>query len=188
MFKADDFMASNDKIWTKVRALHRHDALAVPHWAAKARPMTTRLLRLLVLIGACVTEAVLARAQSAPATPALPPTVALEKVTPEAAMPILGQRVIGPDGKDVARLVDVLVDPDGKPIAAVLDFGGFMGVGNRKVVVHWSALHFKPATKGPLITLSLTLNEIKAAPEYKNPEKPASVVVPAAAEPKPGQE
>jgi hypothetical protein len=82
--------------------------------------------------------------------------------------------------------VDVLVDANGEPVAAVLDFGGFMGVGSRKIAVHWSALHFEPAEPTQRIVLSLTLDEIKAAPEYKNPEKAAPVVVPAATEPKPG--
>jgi len=113
-----------------------------------------------------------------PATgPKMPPTVALQKVAPEEAMPILGHLITGPNGKDIARLVDVLVDPDGQPVAAVLDFGGFMGVGTRKIAVHWSALHFDPAATAQRITLSLTQDEIKAAPEYKGETKTAPVVV-----------
>ena len=116
----------------------------------------------------------------------LPSSVALQKVAPADAMPVLGHRVVGPGGKDIARLVDVLVDGNGEPVAAVLDFGGFMGVGSRKIAVHWSALHFEPAEATHRLILSLTLDEIKAAPEYKDPEKAAPVVVPAATEPKPG--
>ena len=101
-------------------------------------------------------------------------------------MPILGRQVVAPDGREVARLVDVLVDTDGKPVAAVLDFGGFMGLGTRKIAVHWGALQFEPAESTHQITLTLTPDEIKAAPEYKDPAKPAPVVVPAVAEPKPG--
>jgi hypothetical protein len=68
-----------------------------------------------------------------------------KQVAPEEAMPILGHSVVGPTARTVARLVDVLVDPNGKPVAAVLDFGGFMGVGTRKIAVHWGALQFEPA-------------------------------------------
>jgi hypothetical protein len=123
-----------------------------------------------------------------PTVSKLPPTVALQKVAPEDAMPILGHRVVGPGGEDIARLVDVLVDPNGQPVAAVLDFGGFMGVGSRKIAVQWNALHFEPAEATHRITLSLTPDEIKAAPEYKDPEKGAPVVVPAVNETKPGQQ
>ena len=68
----------------------------------------------------------------------------------------------------------------------MLDFGGFMGVGIRKIAVHWDTLLFEPGEGTHRIILTLTPDEIKAAPEYTDPEKPAPVVVPAAPEPKPG--
>src|ERR1700756_2877600 len=63
----------------------------------------------------------------------------------EQALAILGHTVTDQEGKDIGRLVDVLVGDDGEPQAAVIDFGGFMGVGSRKIAVEWSALHFAPA-------------------------------------------
>jgi len=116
----------------------------------------------------------------------LPPSVVLQTFAPKEAMPVLGHRVVEPDGKPVARLIDVLVAPNGQPVAAVLDFGGFMGVGNRKIAVHWSTLRFEPGDAEHRIILTLTQDEIKAAPEYRDPEKPAPVVVPATPQPKPG--
>jgi hypothetical protein len=116
----------------------------------------------------------------------LPPSVELQTFAPKEAMPVLGHRVVEPDGKAVARLIDVLVDPNGQPVAAVLDFGGFMGVGVRKIAVQWSTLRFEPGEGEHRIILSLTPNEIKAAPEYKDPEKPAPVVVPVTPEVKSG--
>jgi hypothetical protein len=100
-------------------------------------------------------------------------------VPPEDAEAILGQRVTDPDGKDIGRLVDVLVDANGQPQAAVIDFGGFMGVGNRKIAVHWSVLHFNPGDPKRKVTLEMTPDQIKAAPEFLNPNKAAPVVTPA---------
>jgi hypothetical protein len=117
--------------------------------------------------------------------PELPPTVELQTFAPREAMPVLGQRVAEPDGKAVARLVDVLVDPDGRPVAAVLDFGGFMGVGIRKIAVHWSTLRFEPGEGTYRIILTLAPDEIKAAPEYRDPNKPAPVVMPTTPEHRP---
>jgi hypothetical protein len=52
--------------------------------------------------------------------------------------------------------------------ARIIDFGGFLGVGNRKIAVDWNALHFATtATKDDQITLDLTRDQAKAAPEYK---------------------
>lgn len=124
---------------------------------------------------------------TAPSTagPHMPPTVALQHVPPAEAMPVLGHTVAGPEGKVIARLINVLVDAEGEPVAAVLDFGGFMGVGERTIAVHWNALHFVPADPERPIILAMTPDEIKAAPEYKDPNKPAQVVVPTGATAKP---
>lgn len=52
--------------------------------------------------------------------------------------------------------------------AAVIDFGGFLGVGSRKIVVDWNALRFGGvASKSDSISLELTKEQVSAAPEYK---------------------
>jgi hypothetical protein len=107
-----------------------------------------------------------------------PPQSAVQSVAPEMAEAILGQQIRDQDGKEVGRLIDVLVDANGMPQAAVIDYGGFMGVGNRKVAVHWSMLRFDPADPKHKITLEMTPDQIKAAPEFLNPNKAAPVVTP----------
>jgi hypothetical protein len=88
---------------------------------------------------------------------------------------VLGKEVRSSVGEDMGRVVDVLVDRSGQVRAAVIDFGGFLGVGSRKVVVDWNALHFAPADQPELISLDLTRNQVKEAPEYK-PGKPVVVL------------
>jgi hypothetical protein len=110
-------------------------------------------------------------------TAAAAPAGEVQQVPTDQALAILGQKVADPDGKEIGRLVDVLVGDQGLPQAAVIDFGGFMGVGNRKIAVEWSALHFAPSDAKHPITLDLTQDQIKAAPEYKDVTKPAPVVV-----------
>jgi hypothetical protein len=81
---------------------------------------------------------------------------------------ILGRTVQGADGKDMGRIVDIVVDPVGQVRAAIIDFGGFLGVGSRKIAVSWGALHFAGAVKkGDNIELDLTRDQLKAAPEYR---------------------
>jgi hypothetical protein len=99
-------------------------------------------------------------------------------MAPDIAMPILGRTVYGSAGDTVGRVVDVLVDAAGLPQAAVLDVGGFLGVGNRVIAVHWSTLHFHPDDKDHPITTDMPADEIKAAPEYNDTTAPAQVVVP----------
>ncbi len=116
-----------------------------------------------------------------PAKPApLPPPAAIATV---AAGGILGRTVIGPDGQEIGRVVDVLVDAAGRPRAAVIDFGGFLGVGVRRVAVDWSDLTFPPTGGKAEIRLDLTADQIKNAPPYTDQTKPAAVVQPPPARP-----
>ena len=81
---------------------------------------------------------------------------------------VLGRDVRSPTNEDMGHIVDVIVDRTGTVRAAVIDFGGFLGVGSRKIVVDWNALHFgRVANKSDSITLELTKDQVKAAPEYK---------------------
>jgi len=91
---------------------------------------------------------------------------------------ILGKEVLSAKGEDMGRIVDVLFDEKGEPHAAVIDFGGFLGVGTRKIAISWSALRFDLGEKKNAIALDLDREKLKAAPEYKYTEsdKPIPVV------------
>ncbi len=101
-----------------------------------------------------------------PKEPAPPPSVTI--IGPREAHGVLGRDVRSAVDEDMGRIVDVIVDRAGTVRAAVIDFGGFLGVGSRKIVVDWSALHFgRVANKTDSITLELTKDQVTAAPEYK---------------------
>ena len=124
-----------------------------------------------------------ARAQPAPpqVAPSAPRPVAARIFLYQGeATSILGRQVLGPDGKVIGRIVDVLVGDAGLPRASVIVFGGFMGVGDRRVAVTWSSLTFDAAAR--TITLDMTTNQIRAIPQFREPGKPAdppvSVAVP----------
>ncbi len=80
---------------------------------------------------------------------------------------VLGREVLSATNENMGRIVDVLVERGGQVCAAIIDFGGFLGVGSRKIAVDWTALHFPPPAKaGARIALELTRDQVKAAPEY----------------------
>ncbi|MDB5395542.1 MAG: hypothetical protein JWM91_3048 [Rhodospirillales bacterium] len=108
----------------------------------------------------------------------------LAAVAPHEATAVLGKKVKGPDGKDVVgAIVDILVDAQGRPRAAIIDFGGFLGVGSRKIAVDWGLLTFRPSDLSTPVVLGLDRSEIQTAPEYKDPTQPAKVVEPPVATP-----
>jgi PRC-barrel domain len=103
--------------------------------------------------------------------PESPPAAAEPTVTVidgAAVRGILGRTVQGADGKEMGRIVDIMADPAGQVRAAIIDFGGFLGVGSRKIAVNWNALHFAGAVKNrDDIKLEATRDQLKAAPEYR---------------------
>ena len=103
---------------------------------------------------------------AAPAAPAPAPPAGAALPNPASGTPavvlddqdvssILGKSVRSSAGEDMGRIVDVLVGQDGQIRAAVIDFGGFLGIGTRKMAVDWRALKFAPGGKPSAITLEL---------------------------------
>jgi predicted component of type VI protein secretion system len=82
----------------------------------------------------------------------------------------------------MGRIVDVLVNRSGQVRAAIIDFGGFLGVGSRKVAVDWHAIQFAPDGKLDRIIVSLSRNEVRLAPEFKRGE-PVVVLGPSSSAP-----
>jgi hypothetical protein len=83
---------------------------------------------------------------------------------------ILGKSVRSSVDEDMGRIVDIIVSRDGQIHAAIVDFGGLLGIGTRKIAVDWRALNFAPAGKPGAIILELTRNQVRLAPEYRRGE------------------
>ena len=97
---------------------------------------------------------------------------------PMPVMSILGKKVQNPKGDDLGRVVDVLADSGGRVRVAIIDFGGFLGVGDRRIAVDWPLLRFNPDRSDPSFVLSLSREKLKAAPEYKDNPRPQTLMVP----------
>jgi hypothetical protein len=107
-----------------------------------------------------------APAAAAPKDGVPPPSVTI--IGAADAHGVLGRDVRSAADEDMGRIVDVVVDRAGQVRAAVIDFGGFLGVGSRKIVVDWNALRFwRIGNKSDSISLELTKEQVRAAPEYK---------------------
>jgi hypothetical protein len=145
-----------------------------PWWNA---PVTAVLLAALAATPARTRAA----AAEAPA-PAAPEPAAQEPVSRSDVSAVLGRQVWDAGGDAVGRIVDILVDGAGAVRAAVVDVGGFMGLGQRRVAITWTALHFTPG--GDKITLDLKADQVAAMPEYK-PAGTGPVVVAAPKPPSP---
>ena len=80
---------------------------------------------------------------------------------------ILGKKVISPTGEDMGRIVDIIVDRSGQVRAAIIDFGGFLGVGTRKIAVDWRLIRFPSDGKMDNVMVDLTSNQLRVSPVFK---------------------
>jgi hypothetical protein len=117
-----------------------------------------------------------AAAPAAADNPTAGPVEARVRQLPVSVMSILGKRVEGPKGEDLGRVVDVLADDSGRVRVAIIDFGGFLGVGDRRIAIEWQLLHFVPNAKEPSLELGLTREQLQKAPEYKDNPRPQTLV------------
>jgi sporulation protein YlmC with PRC-barrel domain len=96
----------------------------------------------------------------APAAGTYPAATTVEK--------FIGKDVYGMDGKKVGELDNLLIGPDGNVRAGVVEFGGFLGIGEHRVAVPWNELN----VQGDRLTVNMTNDQIKAAPNW-NKDKPS---------------
>jgi hypothetical protein len=89
---------------------------------------------------------------------------------------ILGKEVHSPSGQTMGRIVDLLVDETGQPRAAIIDFGGFLGVGTRKIAIDWHTLRFDEIGTKETVVADLDRDQIKSAPEYKDSHEVVAIV------------
>lgn len=88
---------------------------------------------------------------------------------------VLGKEVrTAPEG-DGGRIIDLLADGEGEVRAAVIEFGGFLGIGTRKIAVEWTAMRFVSDGSRLAILVDVSRDQLRAAPEYK-PNDPAVVL------------
>jgi hypothetical protein len=130
--------------------------------------------------------ALAAGGEEAPAPPATPPAAeappqppaTIRKLEKGSFFRLLGQDVKSPSDMVVAQLVNVLVDAEAQPVGAVLDYGGFLGVGKRRLAVAWDVLSIGPSG----IKLSLSREQLRSVPDFKDGEGAILAAPPAPAE------
>ncbi len=109
-------------------------------------------------------------AKPAPAPPASAAETPAVVVDNNQAQTLLGRPVRSAKGEDLGRVVDVIVDRGGVVQAAIIDFGGFLGVGTRKIAVDWHILHFPDNGPPDKLIADLPRDQLRKAPVYKEGE------------------
>jgi sporulation protein YlmC with PRC-barrel domain len=82
------------------------------------------------------------------------------------ASKIIGFDVENPQGQDLGKIEDIVIDPaDGRIAYAVLSFGGFLGLGEKYFAIPWSALAPKTGDNNTYV-LNVDKEKLKNAPGF----------------------
>jgi len=81
---------------------------------------------------------------------------------------IIGTEVVTSSDEKLGSISDVVLERDGTVIAAVIDVGGFLGIGAKPVAVSFDSLTATPTEDGEKIVVALTKEELNTAPEFKS--------------------
>ena len=85
-----------------------------------------------------------------------------------AASEIKGTHVKNLQGEDLGEIEEVLVDPEtGQVKFAVVEVGGFLGLGSTKVAVPWSAFQLTQEGNKPRWVLDADKQRLKNAPKVE---------------------
>ena len=79
---------------------------------------------------------------------------------------LIDRSVTGRQKREIGHVVDVLVDAKGQPAALVVDVGGFMGMGNRRIAIDWERFVLSGRKPGDALQIPFSDAQIKAAPAY----------------------
>jgi PRC-barrel domain len=94
-----------------------------------------------------------------------------------------GTDVIGTDDAKIGDVSDMLFDKDNKIVAYIVGVGGFLGIGAKDVAIDPASFQAVPNADNPnsmKLRLSMTKDELKAAPAFEpyTPPRPVSTQAP----------
>jgi PRC-barrel domain len=78
-----------------------------------------------------------------------------------------GTAVYGADGERIGEIDELVIEKiSGRVAYAVMDFGGFLGIGESQHPLPWSALNYDTSLGG--YRTSVTRDQLENAPEYSD--------------------
>jgi sporulation protein YlmC with PRC-barrel domain len=107
------------------------------------------------------------------------------------ATDLQGEPVENSAGEDLATLDDFVIDDEGRIVGAVVSFGGFLGMGEKQVLLPWEELTIDG--DDARVVLGMSAEQIEALPAFEPVERedatavnaPATTTAPAPATPAP---
>ena len=89
------------------------------------------------------------------------------------ASDIYKANVYDPSENKIGDISDLMIDSNGNVTAAIISVGGFLGVGQKDVVIPFKGLQVSMRDGKNWLVLNRTKDELKMAPAYNNTGSPS---------------
>jgi len=96
------------------------------------------------------------------------------------ASTLIGQEVFGPDDQSIGEIADLVLQEDGETRAAIIDVGGFLGVGEKQVAIPFDQIEVSAEGEETRVMVALSQEELEQLPEFQAPEDIAATEQPEA--------
>jgi len=108
-------------------------------------------------------------------TGSITPAANYERATQDiAASKLIGAVVYGPDDVNLGEISDLIFTKTGDIDAAIVDVGGFLGMGEKPVALQFGALNVRTDESGAVtVMVNATLEQLDQAPTFEEPEQAA---------------
>ncbi|HWA47467.1 MAG TPA: PRC-barrel domain-containing protein [Dongiaceae bacterium] len=83
------------------------------------------------------------------------------------ASQLMGMKVENTNGDNVGEIGEVILDDGGKVQGVVVDVGGFLGVGERPVLLNWKDVKLAGSGNDVTANVNATVESLKAMPQYE---------------------
>lgn len=83
---------------------------------------------------------------------------------------LVGKDVYGADNRNMGEVEDVVMGTNGQVESVLVDVGGFLGIGARRVAIPVSQIQLGQDDR---LTTTMTEAQAKELPEYKEGQRPA---------------
>jgi hypothetical protein len=103
-------------------------------------------------------------AQGTPQTVQLTKVDVVKVATGYRASKVIGASVVNEANDTVGKVDDIIIGQDGKSPFVVLSVGGFLGMGNKLIVLPYEQLR---TTENKIVLPGATKDALKALPEFK---------------------
>jgi len=84
---------------------------------------------------------------------------------------LIGKNVYGPENESIGEISDLVLEKEGNTRVALIDVGGFLGIGEKTVAIPFTDLKFTKAADAnantaPQINVAMTKDQLKSQPEF----------------------